>query len=86
MAEHKPLCWVVSILMIVGGLNWGLMGLGMLLGNGGWNIVGMIFGSGTLAAIIYLLVGVAAVMTLVMMCKCKDCACTKGDMKMDKKM
>ena len=65
---------VAKILVIVGGINWGLVGLGMLLGNaGGWNVVNMIFGTmPTLEAIIYVLVGVAAVMKI-FGCKCKKC-------------
>ncbi len=54
---------VARILVIVGGVNWGLVGLGMLLGKGDvWNVVRMILGSVSwLEAVVYLLVGVAAV-------------------------
>lgn len=53
-------------LMVVGGLNWGLVGLGMLLGGSGWNLVNMIFGSvPTLEAVVYLLVGLSSVWVLV---------------------
>ncbi len=47
----------------------------MLLGHGmDWNVVHMILGSvPTLEAIVYVLVGVAAVMKLVG-CKCKKCS------------
>ncbi len=52
---------VAWILVIVGGINWGLVGLGMLMG-GSWNLVSMIFGfMPMLEAIVYLLVGVSAV-------------------------
>ncbi len=70
------------ILLIIGGLNWGLVGLGILLGNGGWNVVGMIFGKvPMLEAIIYLLVGVSAVANI-FGCKCQKCmaACAPGKM------
>jgi uncharacterized membrane protein YuzA (DUF378 family) len=65
---------ISKILLIIGGLNWGLMGLGMLLGKGdAWNIVRMVLGSmPTLEAIVYLLVGIAAVGKL-FGCKCKKC-------------
>ena len=65
---------VAKILIVIGGINWGLVGLGMLLGNaGGWNVVHMIFGSmPSLEAIVYVLVGVAAVMKI-FHCKCKKC-------------
>jgi uncharacterized protein len=66
--------WIVKVLVIIGGLNWGLIGLGMLLGSaGGWNVVNMIFGSmPTVEAIVYVLVGVAAVMKI-FGCKCGKC-------------
>lgn len=52
---------ITRILVIVGGVNWGLVGLGMLLG-GNWNVVSMIFGMvPPLEAIVYVLVGASAV-------------------------
>ena len=61
-------------LVIIGGLNWGLVGISMLLGSmSNWNLVELIFGSMRwLVAIIYLLVGISAVMMIVG-CKCKKC-------------
>jgi uncharacterized membrane protein YuzA (DUF378 family) len=63
------------ILLIVGGLNWGLVGLGSLM-NGSWNVVNMLLGRWPMVeAIVYLLVGVAAVYELVSHkknCKCCD--------------
>ena len=59
----KKIAWV---LVIVGGLNWGLIGLGQLLGRGGWNLVNMILGTwSSLEALVYLLVGISAVIVLV---------------------
>lgn len=64
---------VAMILVIVGGINWGLVGLGMLMAKS-WNLVNMIFGTmPKIEAIVYLLVGVAAIM-LIFGCKCKKCA------------
>lgn len=61
-----------KVLLIIGGLNWGLIGLGMLLDNS-LNVVAMLLGKWPLAeAIVYLLVGVAAVMMLFGCC-CKKC-------------
>lgn len=58
------LAQIARILVIIGGINWGLVGLGMLMGSN-WNVVGLIFGSvPTLEAIIYILVGLAAVWML----------------------
>ena len=64
---------IAKILVIFGGLNWGLVGLGLLL-NKDWNLVHAILGSmPSLEAIIYLLVGISAVM-LIIRCKCKKCS------------
>jgi uncharacterized membrane protein YuzA (DUF378 family) len=76
-----------KLLVVIGGINWGLVGLGMLLGNvGGWNVVHMIFGSmPTLEAIVYVLVGIAAIMKI-FGCKCKKCmggTCAVDGGKMD---
>lgn len=43
------------VLVIIGGLNWGLVGLLQ------YNLVEAILGATTLAAIVYILVGLAAV-------------------------
>jgi uncharacterized membrane protein YuzA (DUF378 family) len=46
--------WIAWILLIIGGLNWGLTVFG-------WNLVDMIFGSvAWLANTIYILVGLSA--------------------------
>ncbi len=65
---------VMKLLLFIGGLNWGLVGLGMLLGHGmGWNVVNMIFSSmPKIEAVVYLLVGVAAVGKLCG-CQCAKC-------------
>jgi uncharacterized protein len=58
------LAQIARILVIVGGINWGLVGLGMLMGSD-WNVIHMIFGSvSMLEAIIYILVGLSAIMML----------------------
>lgn len=75
---------ISKVLVVVGALNWGLIGLGMLLGKtvDVWNLVHKIFGSmGSVEAIIYVLVGVAAVMKI-FGCKCPKClsgTCSMGD-------
>ena len=70
---------VLKTLLIVGGVNWGLIGLAMLMGNdSNWNVVNLLFGSlPTLEAIVYILVGVAAVMKI-FGCKCKKCMASCG--------
>ncbi len=77
MANHKPACLVVTLLVVIGAVNWGLVGLGGLLGMN-LNLVSLIFGfSATLQYVIYLLVGVAGVATAYMALTTKDCACEK---------
>lgn len=50
--------------MVIGGVNWGLVGVGMLMGKE-WNAVSMLLGSvPTLEAIVYVLVGIAAVVMI----------------------
>lgn len=74
------LALITKVLVVVGGLNWGLVGLGMLLGNGsGWNVVNMLLGGFPIfEALVYVLVGVAALMTC-FGCKCKTCKSCKCD-------
>lgn len=56
---------VAWILMIVGGLNWGLIGLGGFM-NADWNVVGMLLGSWPQVEwLVYILVGLAAVYEVV---------------------
>ena len=56
MQKLNSIDWVAVILVIIGGINWGLVGLFNL------NLVDKIFGSvGWLASLIYILVGIAAV-------------------------
>ncbi len=68
------------VLVIIGALNWGLIGLGYFF-SANWNVVGMIFGRiPWLAALVYILVGVGGIMMLVG-CKCKTCRMCESDMK-----
>ena len=61
-----------KLLLAVGGLNWGLVGVGMLMGSD-LNVVNMLLGSmPTVEAVVYVLVGLAAVLYIVG-CKCKKC-------------
>lgn len=63
----------MKVLVIIGGINWGLVGLGMLFGHD-WNVVHMIlsWAPSTFEALVYLLVGIAAVMKI-FGCRCKRC-------------
>ena len=65
---------IAKWLLIIGGINWGLVGLAMLTGSASdWNIVRMLLGGmPTVEAIVYLLVGGSAVLR-VFHCKCAMC-------------
>ncbi len=53
------------ILVIVGGLNWGLMGLGGFMGAD-WNVVNMLLGAWPQVEwLVYVLVGLSAVYLVV---------------------
>lgn len=55
----SALDWITLILLVIGGLNWGLVGL--------WNfdLVASIFGAGSVVAnIVYVLVGLSALWTI----------------------
>jgi len=62
------------ILVVVGGLNWGLVALGTWMG-GNWNVVNLLLGSWPVAEnVVYLLVGLAAVMLMFSHKKdCREC-------------
>ncbi|PIZ73665.1 hypothetical protein COY07_01660 [Candidatus Peregrinibacteria bacterium CG_4_10_14_0_2_um_filter_43_11] len=74
--NHKCCHYFCLILLIVGGLNWGLVGLGGLLGKE-LNVVHMLVGTWpTVEWIVYLLVGLAAVVKLIKMVMCHTkCSC-----------
>jgi len=66
MRKMKPLSLTAIILLIIGGLNWGLVGLI------DFDLVKAIFGDMTLISrIVYVIVGVAAVYTIFILKDCK---------------
>lgn len=73
----KGLHTLSFILVVIGGLNWGLVGLSGFLG-GDWNVVHMILGSWpSVEWLVYLLVGLSALSLLVT--HKKDCRyCSAG--------
>ena len=51
-------------LSVIGGLNWGLVGLGMFMGAN-WNVVNMVLGGWpAVESIVYVLVGLSAISML----------------------
>ena len=62
--RYGPLDWISMILLIVGGLNWGLVGLFNL------DLVATLFGPLSLVSrVVYILVGLAAIYAIVMCTK-----------------
>jgi uncharacterized membrane protein YuzA (DUF378 family) len=68
----KALHMIAFVLLVVGGLNWGLVALG-------WNLVDMIFGAWpVLEQVIYGLVGLSAIyLAVTHMKECKTCSAGK---------
>lgn len=59
MAGKSAIDWIALVLLIIGGLNWGLVGLF------NFNLVEAIFGAiAVLETIVYILVGIAAIYTI----------------------
>ena len=64
MGKHSPWCTASKVLLIIGGLNWGLVGLGGFFG-GNWNVVNLLLGTWpTVEWIVYILVGLAGLFEL----------------------
>jgi uncharacterized membrane protein YuzA (DUF378 family) len=55
LAEKSTLDWIALVLVIIGGLNWGLFGISQ-----GLNLVALLFGYSIVARIVYILVGLSA--------------------------
>lgn len=72
----KVIYKVASLLLVVGGLNWGLVGLFQ------FDLVAALFGGSTsvVARVVYSLVGVSALVSIVSYFTCKDC-CKVSDSK-----
>jgi uncharacterized membrane protein YuzA (DUF378 family) len=61
MDKVNPITWISHLLVVIGGLNWGLIAI-----NADWNLVTMLFDRWPIVVtIIYALVGLAAVWMLV---------------------
>ncbi|MBW3017965.1 DUF378 domain-containing protein [Candidatus Woesearchaeota archaeon] len=62
MAEKSVLDWIALVLVIVGGLNWGLAVFN-------FNLVGFLLGAGVVAKVVYALVGLSALYMLYFLAK-----------------
>lgn len=62
MMKMGVIDWIAWALVMIGGLNWGLVGVF------GFNLVDWIFGAGSvLSGIVYILVGISALWMIIMM-------------------
>lgn len=79
--HNKSVHMVAWILILVGALNWGLVGLGTLM-SANWNLVNMLLGSMPIVeTLVYILVGLSAVYEVVTHKKnCRMCGNAGGSM------
>lgn len=61
--KRNVIDWIAYILLIIGGLNWLLVGLFR------FDIVGAIFGASILARLIYILIGLSAIYLIYLIVK-----------------
>lgn len=70
--------WTAWTLVVIGALNWGLIGVGNFLGAD-WNVVKLLLSNfPAIEWIIYILVGIAGIVAL-FGCKCKTCRSNRDD-------
>ena len=67
MEEKGAFGWIASILLVIGALNWGLIGLKSFSSiSYDWDLIALVFGSiPWLAAIVYLLVALSGIWLLI---------------------
>jgi len=77
----KSLHMVAWVLVMIGGINWLLIGIGGFIGAD-WNVVHLILGSlPTIEWLVYILVGLSAVYEIVKhKNNCKECSAPKPGM------
>ena len=76
MCTKNPVALVACVLVVVGALNWGLVGLSMLLGGSNWNVVSLLLSKWPVVeAVVYVLVGLAGLYKFVMCSKSSDSCC-----------
>lgn len=75
----KYLKQIAYVLLLVGGINWGVYGVS------GYDVVGVLFGQiPMIANLVYVLVGLSAlyiILSRFTLCECKKCACACADSK-----
>lgn len=60
-STQKKLAWASYVLVLIGGMNWGLIGLGGFVGDY-WNIINLVLGGmPQLEWLVYIMIGAAAI-------------------------
>lgn len=72
MYKFNLLDKVAFMLLIIGGIDWGILGLS------NFNLLGFIFGCGAIARIVYILVGASAVTMLIFVIRSSRVCKPKG--------
>lgn len=70
MRQIKPLEWILSIILFLGALNYGIWGLTQLTGTG-FNAIGTLFGSSA-NAWAYLIIGIVGIINAIIVFVDKD--------------
>ena len=69
--------WLAWLLVIIGAINWGLVGLGNFFSSN-WNVVNLLLGRWMVVEnIVYIIVGICGVI-LIFGCRCKTCKSSMG--------
>lgn len=72
------MCGTAMVLVIIGALNWGLVGLGGFF-DSNWNLVNLILGSWpTVEWIVYILVGLSGLWSILSWFKCCMGNCSRS--------
>ncbi len=72
MKKTNAIDWIAFVLVVIGAINWGLVGIA------GFNLVDFIFGGITIVTkIVYILVGISGIVLIYSAAKCRQ-SC-KGD-------
>ncbi len=71
MENKGAVGWIASILVVIGAINWGLVGIGSFSRiSYDWDLVALLLGSVPwLAAIVYILVGLSGIWLLLKLFK-----------------
>ncbi len=74
MSQKSTSSEVTHMLIMIGSLNWGLIGAGRLVAGADWNVLHMVFGAAPMfETSLYLIIGLAA---LYKVAGCsKSCCC-----------